>query len=67
MNSNTIKQQGLTASLRTCRETGLITRKELESSFHHCGGAVKLGQACLRDMKDLESSFHHCGGSAAPV
>ena len=25
----------------------LSTRKELESTFHHCGGLVKLVQACV--------------------
>ena len=37
-------------------------RKELESSFHHCGGPLKLAQACLISRKDLESSFYRSGG-----
>ena len=40
----------------------LCARKELESSFHDCGGPVKLVQARLCARKDLESSFHQCGG-----
>ena len=35
----------------------LITRNDLESSFHHCGGPVKLVQACLTARIDLETSF----------
>ena len=26
----------------------LVTREDRESSFHRCGGPVRLGQACLR-------------------
>ena len=37
----------------------LSVRKELESSFHHCGSPVKLVQACLSVRKELEGSFHH--------
>ena len=40
----------------------LCVRKDLESSFHHCGSPVKLVQACLRARKSLEFSFHYCGG-----
>ena len=36
-------------------------RKDLESSFHHCGGPVKLVHASFSAKKDLESSFHSCG------
>ena len=36
-------------------------RKDLESSFHHCGGPVELVQACLCARDDGESNFHHCG------
>ena len=28
-------------------QAGLSVRKELESSFHHCGAPVRLVQACL--------------------
>ena len=40
----------------------LCARKDLESNFHHCGGPVKLVQACLYTRKDLESSLHHSWG-----
>ena len=41
----------------------LGARKDLESSFHHCGGPVKLVQACLLSArKDPESSLHRCCG-----
>ena len=30
----------------------LCARKDLESSFHHCAGPVKLVQACLRARKN---------------
>ena len=36
----------------------LCARKDLESTFHRCGGCVKLVKACLCASKDLESSFH---------
>ena len=42
----------------------LIARNDRESSFHHCGGPMKLVQACLSARKDLESSFYHSGGPA---
>ena len=29
----------------------LCARKDLENSFHHCGGPVKLVQACLSSGK----------------
>ena len=41
--------------------TCLSVRKDLEGSFHRCGGPVKLVQSSLSARKDLESSFHHCG------
>ena len=31
----------------------LTARNDRESSFHHCGGPVKLVQACLRAREDL--------------
>ena len=40
----------------------LCARKDLESSFHHRAGPVKLVKACLGARKDLESSFHNCVG-----
>ena len=43
-------------------QTCLCDRKDLESSFHHCGGPVQLVQACLSVRMELESSFDHCGG-----
>ena len=38
----------------------LSARKDRESNFHDCGGAVKLMQAYLNIRKDREISFHHC-------
>ena len=40
----------------------LSVRMDLECSFHHCGGPVKLVNASLCVRKDPKSSFHHCGG-----
>ena len=37
----------------------LSARSSRESSVHHCGGPVKLVQACLSVRKELEFSFHH--------
>ena len=39
-------------------------KRPIESSFHHCGGPVKIVQACSCARKVLESGFHHC---TAPV
>ena len=39
------------------------TRKDQESSFHRCGGSVKLVQASLCARNHREGSFHHCGVS----
>ena len=36
----------------------LIARRHRESSFQHCGGAVKLVPACLSARNDQESTFH---------
>ena len=36
----------------------LSTMRFRESSLHHCGGPVKLVEACLGARKHLESSFH---------
>ena len=45
-------------------------RKDGESSFIHCVGAVKHVQACLSTCKDGESSFQHywrcCETRASP-
>ena len=38
-----------------------------ESSFHHCGGSVKLLEAWLCSRRHLESSFHYRGGSVKLV
>ena len=40
----------------------LIDRKDRESTFHHCGGPVKLVQGCLSARNDGESRLHHCAG-----
>ena len=29
------------------------------NSFYHCGGPLKLVEACLSTKNDRESSFHH--------
>ena len=39
--------------------TCLCVRRHVESSFHQCGGPVKLVQASLKVRKDVERSFHH--------
>ena len=63
------RQRNLSAwipGLSTFKVTGLpatlSVRKDLESSFHHCGSPVKLVQAGLRARKSIESSFHRCVG-----
>ena len=45
----------------------LYTRKDEESSFHHCGGSVKLVEACYTARRHLESSFHHWEGAVRCV
>ena len=40
----------------------LRVKKELQGSFHHCGGPVMLVQACLLVGKTWESRFHRRGG-----
>ena len=40
----------------------LSAKKDGESSFHCCGGLVKLMQAYFSARKDRESSFDHCVG-----
>ena len=37
--------------------------RHLESSFHHCGGPVKLVEAWLSARRRIESNFPNCGGS----
>ena len=48
-------------------QASLRDKKDLESSFHHCGGPVRLEEACLSVRKELESSFHHCGSPVMQV
>ena len=38
-------------------EACLSARKDGESSFHHCGGLVKLVQACLNARKIEKAVF----------
>ena len=38
-----------------------------ESSFRHCGGPVKLVQACLTARKDLDTRFTTLEASCKPV
>ena len=45
----------------------LCAGKDLESSFHHCAGPVKLVQACLRARKNQQSCFQHCAGAVKLV
>ena len=42
-------------------EACISARKVQESSFHNCGGSVKLLQACLRAGRVRDCSFNHCG------
>ena len=41
----------------------LSFRKELQNSFHHCGGPVWLVEACLCAGKTRESRFNRRGGA----
>ena len=43
------------------------TRKDRNSSFHHCEGHVNLVEACLNARKDRESSFPQIEGSIQPL
>ena len=43
--------------MRAC----LSVRKDLECSFHHCGGPMKLINANLCVTSDPKNIFHHCG------
>ena len=45
----------------------LSAEKDGQSSFHCCGGLLKLVQAYLRNRKDRESSFGHCVGAVKHV
>ena len=38
--------------------TSLSVQRDLKSSFHHCGGIVKLLHDIFSARKGLESSFH---------
>ena len=44
-----------------------LGKTDLDSSFHHSGGPVKLVKACVSVRNDLDNSFHHCGGSVKLV
>ena len=39
-------------------QAGLSAKKDLESSFHHCGSPVKLVQACLCAGSTLQRRFN---------
>ena len=41
----------------------LSASKDGDSSFHHCGGVVRLVQALFGTGIDREGSFHHRGGA----
>ena len=41
----------------------LSARKDVESSFHHCGGPVKLVQASLCAENTLQRRFKNRGGA----
>ena len=45
----------------------LCARKDGESSFHHCGGLVKLVHGCFWSRKDRESNCHHRGDALKHV
>ena len=45
----------------------LSARKDRESSFHHCGGPVKLVQACLCAENTLQRPFNRRGGAVKHV
>ena len=48
---------------RTC----LSARKVRESSFHYCGGPVKVAQACLCAENTLQLRFSRRGGAVKPA
>ena len=50
--------------MQTCEaRVGQYISKGRESSFHQCGGSVKLVEARSSDKNDRESSFHHGEGA----
>ena len=49
------------------KERKRLARKYRESSFHHCGGALKLVQSCLCGRKDQERRLHHYEGAVKLV
>ena len=45
----------------------LSSRKDVESSFHHCGSPVKLVQACLCAVNTLQRRFNRRRGAVKQV
>ena len=45
----------------------LSASKDGDSSFHHCGGVVRLVQALFGTGIDRECNFHHRGGAVKLV
>ena len=48
-------------------QAGLCATKDLQSSFHHCGGPVKLIQACLSAGNVGHRRFNRRGGAVKHV
>ena len=48
-------------------EVCLCASTDQESSFHHCGGPVKLVQPCLRAERILQRRFNRRGGAVKHV
>ena len=66
---NVRKEQEGSLLWRSCeaRASLLSVRKELECSFHHCGGPMKLMQACLCVGMTLQSRVNRRAGDVKHV
>ena len=57
------RRRGAVKHVQDC----LSASKGRESSFHHCGGPVKLVQACLCAGNTLQRRFNRRGGAVKHV
>ena len=48
-------------------QASLSVRKDVEGSFHHCGGPVILAQACLNAGKVCKDCFNSRAGAMKSV
>ena len=53
--------------LRSCEARADMLKCQGDSSFHNCGGVVRLVQAWFGTRKDRESNFHHRVGAVKDV